>query len=188
MKLKEISYIFSGYITRGKIQQSDNGSYYLLQAKNVSGDLLTHETEGLIRFDPKLSRIDQPLVRGDLLFMARGAHHFTIQVTDLPEPTLAAACFFVIRPHTTQVSSGYLCWYLNQVPVHQYLIQFSGRSVHMPVVRRAVLENIQIPLPSFEIQSKIEKLNEQLHKEFSLMQKLGDKRKELITAACMQAV
>lgn len=188
MKLKEISDIHSGYITRKKIDAASDGSHYLLQAKNVDGDQLSYEIQELIRFHPALSRNDRPLEKGDLLFMARGAHNFTILLEDLPKPALAAACFFIVRVSSQEILPGYLGWYLNQVPVEHYLLAHSGRNVHMPVVRRAVLENIPVPVPPLEQQAKIAGLNALMLKEMNLLQQLGQKRKELITAACLQTI
>ena len=188
MKLMDISHIFSGYITRGKIEASVDGSHYLLQAKDVDGEHRSYKVQGIIRFNPTLSRTDRCLEKGDLLFMARGARNYSIQLGDLPEPALAAACFFIVRVHRPGVLPGYLWWYLNQAVVERYLIQNSGRGVHMPVVRRAVLENLQVPLPSTEIQEKIAEVNCLVQKEVDLLERLGRKRKELIAAACLQAV
>ena len=188
MKLKDISDIHSGYIARGKIEATADGSHYLMQAKDVDADHLSYRTDRLIRFHPSLSRTDRKLERGDLIFMARGAHNFTIQLGDLPEPVLAAACFFIVRTCHPLVFPGYLCWYLNQAPVERYLVQNSGRGVHMPVVRRAVLEDIQIPLPSMDAQRKIADMNTLMLKEIDLLQQLVRKRKELIAAACLQAL
>ncbi len=188
MKLRDISDIHSGYIARGKIESLAAGSHYLVQAKNVSCDHLTCDTAGLIRFNPNLSRNDQLLEKDDLLFMARGAHNSTIRLGRIPKPALAAACFFVVRISSPVVLPGYLSWYLNQAPVKHYLFQNSGRSVHMPVVRRAVLESTQIPLPPVELQLQIADMNALMFKEMNLLQQLGKKRRELITAACLQTV
>jgi restriction endonuclease S subunit len=188
MKLKEISDIHSGYITRKKIDPASDGSHYLIQAKNVNGDHLSCDIRLLVRFHPALSRNDRPLEKGDLLFMARGAHNFTILLGDLPEPALAAACFFIVRVSTPEIVPGYLGWYLNQAPVERYLLRHSGRNVHMPVVRRAVLENIPVPVPSLDRQTKIADLNALMLKEINLLHQLGQKRKELITSVCLQAI
>ena len=101
---------------------------------------------------------------------------------------LAAACFFVVRVSSDLVLPYYLCWYLNQPQVEHYLSRHSGRGVHMPVVRRSVLENINIPIPPIEVQVKITKLDVLLQNEMELLDKLAGKRKKLITAACMHAV
>lgn len=188
MRLQDLTEIHSGYIARGKIEAVVEGSHFLVQAKDVDGELLTCTPDAFIRFNPKLSRTDRPLQENDLLFMAKGAHNYTIRLGRLPEPALAAACFFIVRVSITDILPGYLCWYLNQTPVAQYLVQYSGRGVHMPVVRRAVLENIEVPVPPMDVQLNIDALNVLMTKEMNLLQRLGDKRRELITAACLQAV
>ncbi|MFZ1984344.1 MAG: hypothetical protein WAU91_08005 [Desulfatitalea sp.] len=184
----DISTIYSGYITRGKIEAAENGNYYLLQAKDLDGERLTYKTNQLTRFLPALSRTDRPLEKGDLLFMARGAHNFTVQIEAIPQPALAAACFFIVRISTPAVLPGYLGWYLNQAPVAQYLVQHSGRGVHMPVVRRAVLEDIDVPIPTMAVQTIIADMNALMFRELDLLQQLGRKRRELLTAACLRAI
>jgi restriction endonuclease S subunit len=100
---------------------------------------------------------------------------------------LAAACFFIVRTATSEILPEYLCWYLNQSPVKEYLKRFSGRGVHMPVVRRAVLESIDIPLPPIEVQKQVSALNRLLVKEQDLYKELADKRKTLMTEICLRA-
>lgn len=187
MRLDEISEIQSGYIARSKIEASADGSHYLFQAKDVDADHLVYKSEDIIRFHPSMSRKDWILRPGDILFMARGSRNFSILVGDLPQPILAAACFFIVRADVSIVYPAYLCWYLNQAPVQQYLIRHSGRGVHMPVVRRAVLESIDVPVLPFEQQKKIAAIDTLMSNELRLFQKLGQKRKELITAACLSA-
>ena len=188
MILKEMGEIFSGYITRGKIEAAPGGSHYLMQAKDVDGTLLRYQTDQLIRFEPTLSRSDRCLQSGDLLFMAKGAHNFTVELHEFPEPALAAACFFIIRLSSPEILPGYVSWYLNQAPVAQYLVLHSGRGVHMPVVRRAVLENIDVPVPSLTVQTTIAEMNALLFEEMNLLQRLASKRRDLATAACLRAI
>jgi len=187
MKLKEIAKIQSGYISRGKIEPHEDGSHFLMQARVVDADHLTYQADSLVRFSPDLSRKDWMLKPDDVLFMARGARNYSVLIKELPEKVLAAACFFIVRVSNEEVLPDYLFWYLNQAPVDRYLRRHSGRGVHMPVVRRSVLESIDIPIPPLEVQSKIAKLDVLLRNELELIDKLAEKRKELITAACMQA-
>jgi len=188
MQLTNISQILSGYISRGKIEARRNGSHFLLQARDVATHKLDYRSDDLIRFAPDLSAKDRFLEEGDILFMARGAHNFSVLLQNIPNPTLAAACFFIIRTTDERVLPKYLCWYLNQPPVEQYLNLYSGKGVHMPVVRRAVLEGIDIPLPSVEMQDTISTLSSLQHQEQELSDRLLNNRKKLITAACLQAI
>ncbi len=188
MRLSKIANIQSGYISRGKIEPHDNGSHFLLQARDVDADRLTYQADSLIRFSPDLSRKDWLLKTDDVLFMARGVRNYSVLINNIPEQALAAACFFIVQVSSDQILSNYLCWYLNQAPVDNYLGRHSGRGVHMPVVRRSVLESIDIPIPPLKVQSKIAGLNVLLRKELELFDTLAEKRKKLITAACLQAV
>jgi len=188
MQLKKIAQIQSGYISRGKIEPREDGTHLLLQARDVDAERLTYQADSLIHFSPDLSRKDWVLKPDDILFMARGARNYSFLIKDIPDRVLAAACFFIVRVSSDQVLPYYLYWYLNQATVEHYLSRHSGRGVNMPVVRRSVLESIDIPIPPLEVQSKITKLDVLLEKELKLIDKLAEKRRELITAASMQAV
>ena len=188
MQLKKIANIQSGYISRGKIEPRENGTHFLLQARDVDTERLEYRADGLIRFTPDLSRKDWVLKPDDVLFMARGVRNYSVLISDIPDSTLAAACFFIVRVMSDQVLPYYLRWYLNQAPINHYLSRHSGRGVHMPVVRRSVLESIDIAIPPLELQSKIAKMDALLQMELELIEKLAEKRKKVITAACLQAV
>ena len=187
MLLKKLAKIQSGYINRGKIYPHKDGASLLLQAKDVDADRQSYRTDTLVRFMPKMSGKDWFLKPGDILFMARGARNFSVLMGELPEGVLAAACFFIVRVSNNKILPEFLHWYLNQPPVENYLKRFSGRGVHMPVVRRAVLENIDIPLPPAETQRKVSELNKLLQREQDLYKQLAEKRKKLITEICLEA-
>ena len=187
MKIKMIAKIQSGFISRGKIDPRDDGTCLLLQAKDVDADHLSYRTDALVRFMPRLSGKERLLKPGDILFMARGAGSFSVLIDKLPDSVLAAACFFVVRISNPEILPEYLWWYLNQSPVEEYLKRFSGRGVHMPVVRRAVLESIDIPLPPIKTQKQVSEMTMLLQKEQYLYKKLAEKRKNLMTEICMRA-
>lgn len=188
MKLFEFADIQSEYHSRGAIEAREDGSHFLLQARDVETHRLTCSTEGLARFTPALSRKDWPLQDGDILFMARRARNYTVPLRELPDPDLAAACFFIVPVTTEKVVPAYLSWYLNQAPAEHYFRQHSGRGVHMPVVTRQTLENIDVPLPSGEVQGKVTDLDALLRQEENLLAQLMEKRRQLITNTCFQAI
>lgn len=187
MKLKKIAKIQSGYINRWRIVPIEDGPCLLMQAKDVDANHLSYRTDALVRFMPTLSGKDWFLKPGDILFMARGARNFSVLIDKLPDSVLAAACFFVVRISNFEILPEYLCWYLNQFPVAEYLKRFSGRGVHMPVVKRAVLESIDIPLPLIKTQKKVSEINKLLQKEQDLLKKLAEKRRNLMTGICLKA-
>jgi Type I restriction modification DNA specificity domain len=187
MLLKKIAKIQSGYISRGRIVPHEDGTCLLMQAKDVSADHLSYCPDALVRFMPTLSGKDWSLEPDDILFMARGTRNFSVLIDKLPDSVLAAACFFVVRISNSEILPEYLWWYLNQSPVVEYLKRFSGRGVHMPVVRRAVLENFDIPFPPIKTQRQISEINKLLQKELGLYNKLAEKRRHLMTGICLKA-
>ena len=187
MKLKKIAKIQSGYISRGRILPREDGKSLLMQAKDVSADHLSYRTDALVRFMPTLSGKDWFLKSSDILFMARGSRNFSVLIDKLPDSVLAAACFFVVRISNFEILPEYLCWYLNQLPVGEYLKRFSGRGVHMPVVKRAVLESIDIPPPTIKTQKQVSEINKLLQREQDLQNKLAEKRRNLMTGICLKA-
>jgi len=188
MELKKIAKIQSGYINRGKIEPRDDGTCLLLQAKDIDADNLSCRADSLVRFTPKLSSKDWYLQSDDILFMARGARNFSVLIDKLPDNVLAAACFFIVRISDFEILPEYLCWYLNQSLVERYLKRFSGRAVHMPVVKRAVLESIDIPLPSIKVQKQVAEITALMMKEQDFYKKLAEKRKYLMTEICLKTI
>lgn len=188
MKLSKIAYIKSGYHSRGKIEPLEDGSHFLLQARDVDSENFTYQKNTLIRFNPELSRSGGILKKNDILFMARGARNYSVLLGEIPDSTLAAACFFIVRVSDKKLLPAYLCWYLNQSPIERYLVRHSGRGVHMPVVRRSVLEKLDILLPNLEIQKKIVALEALRRQEEDLINHLAEKRKQLITTSCLKLI
>jgi hypothetical protein len=188
MLLHKIAQIQPGYLSRKRVEPRNNGSHFLLQARDVDSRRHTYRTDTLIRFNPVLSRRDWLLKKGDVLFMARGARNYSVLLQDIPDTVLAAACFFIVRVSNEKVLPNYLCWYLNQASVQNYLSRYSGKGVHMPVIRRSVLENVDIPIPLLETQTKIVELDSLLQEEKSLLNKLVEKSEKLLTAASLNAI
>jgi hypothetical protein len=58
----------------------------------------------------------------------------------------------------------------------------------MPVVKRTVLESIDIPLPSIEVQLRLSDLTALMMKERDLYEKLAEKRKYLMTEICLKSI
>ncbi len=58
----------------------------------------------------------------------------------------------------------------------------------MPVVRRAVLEGIDIPIPPITVQQQVADINALMMKEQDLYRKMAEKRKFLMTEICLRSI
>ena len=188
MKLINITNIRTGYQSRSRIIPVTIGSHYLLQSGDLREDIVSIDNESLTKLNPKLSKNDWELETNDILLMARGTRNVAKLLTEVPEHTLAAASFFIVRINENVVLPEYLVWYLNQKPVQEYLLRESGSGVHMRVVRRKVLEQTEIPLPSIDTQHSITLAIAAMKEEQVLLNKLAKKRQLLFTEFCMKAI
>lgn len=186
-KLLEIADIRSGYLTRTGVEPKGTGSHYLLQIRDFNPQRTVVHKDNFVRFTPEALASVQPIHDGDVVFLAKGVNNFAYAVSGLPAPTLAASYFFVLRPHT-QLLPAYLAWFLNQRSTRRELSRFASSGVRMPVVRRAVLEKMEVPLPALAAQESIVELDKLMMQEQDMITELARKKRKLVSAICMKAV
>lgn len=187
VKLKDIADVSPGYLNRSKIEPDENGSHFLIQARDVVAGVLDCAKAELVRFEPERSARDVLLRDGDVIFMARGVKNYAALLAGTPDSTLAAASFFVVRAVNGVLDPGYLAWYLNHPRAQHHFTRQSGSGVHMPVVRRASLESLDVPLPPPATQKKIAELYRLSLDEWKWIVSLHAKRTRLMEAVCLRA-
>src|SRR5207302_1351209 len=100
--------------------------------------------------------------------------------------TIASGNFFILKFNSTTVLPEYLAWFINSPPAQQF-IRNVARGTHMPVVPKSALENLEVEVPSILTQQAIVALDKLSRKERFLLQKLKERRTELVRAYCLQA-
>ncbi|MBR9859789.1 hypothetical protein GYB22_03390 [bacterium] len=151
--LHSIAKIDSGKSFRSKPEFVYGYGVGLVQMKDVSPSGVS---SNLMKIDHNEANPEQLLQDGDILFVAKGNNNYavTFRSSD-PAPAIAASFFFVIRPDKNQVHPEYLTWYINSSPAQQYFDQHRmGATVGN--IRKRVLEELEIPLPDLQQQSRIE--------------------------------
>jgi hypothetical protein len=185
-RLRDVAEIRAGYLTKKPVIPRPDGTHHLLQIRDFNGDRSAVDTNAMVRFIPDSPASVRPLQTGDVVFLARGSRNFAFAPVDLPVPSVAAGYFFVIHPGE-QALPGYLAWCLNHPDMLRALARSATSGAHMPVVRRADIENVQVPVPPIHVQQAIVHLDGLLHEEQSLLNDLARKRRELISTVCMAA-
>ena len=107
---------------------------------------------------------------GDVLFMSRGTRNVASWLEEIPEASLAATSFYVIRPGS-DANPGYLTWHLNQ-PGMQRRIAEIRTGAGAPIVQRHALRELEIPVPPLELQRQIGELGVLMVREQALLQEL----------------
>lgn len=184
-KLKELVKIISGFQSRSTIEAESEGSHHLLQIRDYSEDRNTIDVNSIIRFSPKSIREEQFLRGNDIIFLAKGAKIFAQVPRHLPEQTIPASYFYILRP-MAEIDSEYVAWFLNRANTRQWISRQSGAGAHMPVVRRGVLENLVINIPPKKTQGALVAVSQLINKEQQLYTELAEKRAQYLNALCSQ--
>jgi hypothetical protein len=172
--LSDISSVSAGHPFRGKITGDPSAPVYVVQMKDVS------EHEGIAwqtcaHSDLSGSREPLWLAEDDILVAARGSTNYAIKIGDLPEQgaakAVAAPQYFVVRPDRQRILPDFLALLLNCPETRRYFQRNAEGSVTKSI-RRRVLDQTPIPLPSMEKQRACVALYQSLRKERELARQL----------------
>ena len=185
MKIKDIAKIQIGYQSRGRIAPDPKGTHQVIQIKDVDSENRLDSTD-LYRVPPE-GAVNRYLVdQGDVLFLSRGKANPAIPITEPLENTIATSYFYILKLETDKVLSEYLAWYINQPPGQNFL-QSRARGSGMLMIPKKDFIEMDVDVPSMEIQKAIVRLDGLQRKEGRLLRELEIKRSLLIQAVCLKA-
>lgn len=184
--LGEVAEVQPGYLSRGRVRVSPDGTHRLIQAKDVSTDGGVQAADA-VRFHPERNPELYRVSRGDILLAARGQDHRAYLLAEDLADTLASSVFYILRPQTDRVLPGYLSWWLN-LPAVQAEIDAGSYGTGIDYLGRETLERLSVPVPTLAVQRQIERVIALWDKQQSLQARLAAKRKQYIHAVCHQAV
>lgn len=181
--IKHIASIQTGFFAKPNAK-GDDVYYFQLQDFEENGQ--QHEF-----MHPALNINKIPnqhfLQTGDVLFAAKSAKNFAAVIGSDFTPAVASTSFFVIRLKTENVLPEFLAYFLNSSSTLNILKNLA-RGTSIPSIRKSDLENIEITIPSIEIQHKIIKLQELSNREASIRMEILEKQKEIIEQKIINAI
>ncbi len=187
VNLTDIAKIQAGYPFRGSIKNDPKGDVHVIQMRDVSTDMHINWKK-LNRTTLKGRRERDYLKTGLILFVARGNTNYAVCLDAVPVKCVCSPHFFQIKVKAgAGVMPEFLSWQINQ-PRSQLYFMKSSEGSGARSIRRGILEDLSVPVPPMNIQEKIVNLNILMRKEQTLLKKLSEKRKDLITAACMRLI
>ncbi len=184
LKLKHVASISAGYPFRGKIKESSGSGIVAVQMKDVSP---VTGVNWATCIETTLEGKRQPdfLSHGDILFASRGSHNYAALVGGKSEQegalSVASPHFYQVRCESELILPEYLVWFLNQKPCQRYFEQNAEGSLTKSI-RRNVLEDAPIAVPSLERQQMIIALSETLAEERQLVERLIDNGETLMNS------
>lgn len=174
LKLQDIAEIRAGHPFRGSIKESEEGNGYVIQVRD-------QDEQGLIQWDSlvkaEVTGRKEPewLQKGDIIFAARGGRNLASHIENLDKPTVCSPHFFQLRINSDKVLPEFLAWQINQSLVQRYLLQSAEGSAQVSI-KRAVLEQTPISIPSLEKQRVLMKLVKCAEQEKQAYQRLIELR------------
>ena len=189
LRLSDIADIRLGHPFRGTVKQYDKGDVHVVQVRNTEA---TGEINQTTLVQTQLSTKKQPdwLQNGDVLFVAKGAKHYSALVQQVLEHTVCSPHFFVVRlkPEFKDVIvPDFLCWQLNQQPAQRYFKATAEGSMYLSI-RRQVLENVPIKVLTLEKQRQLAAMHRCAVKEQKVLQKLIENRQQQLEAIAIHAL
>lgn len=169
--------IGSGQTLRGKVENNPDGTVWVIQMKDLSADYASLSSVPHLVLEEDISQ-KQLLRKGDILFSAKGNNNQAYLFNE-DHPAVAISLFFVLRTDEGRLDPGYLTWYLNSREGQNYFEKMRG-GTYIGNIKKGVLEEMMIPMPSLDKQKKIAKLNALAMKESHLLQSLAENRKQLV--------
>ncbi|MEN9358737.1 MAG: hypothetical protein RL095_272 [Verrucomicrobiota bacterium] len=182
--LSDLAEIRLGQVFRTGIEETKHGSVRLVQTRDVK--------EGAEPVWENLARIEDPLPAksawlqaGDVLLTCRGENLCAICLTKVPGPTLCTQHLFIIRPDPVKIRPAFLAWQLNQAPAQAYFARLSEGS-NQQSIRRSLLDQTPIRVPTLEAQTQIIALYESAYREISALSQLIQLRKQEMAAVAQK--
>ena len=127
---------------------------------------------------------------GDVLFAAKGTKNFATWYKSETQLSVASTTFFVISLKENlkkEIIPEYLAWYLNQ-PFAQNFLKARARGTSMVSISKAVLEELEIPIPDLQRQQTILKITHRRKTEKELQQKISMLREKQIQQKITNAI
>ncbi len=185
-KIKNVARVKVGFLNRASVIDDRQGTHSLIQLRDFNAERTSISLGAMTRFTPVNAEAGELQV-GDVLFLAKGARNFAYPILDLEGPTLAASYFFILRPDES-LNPTFLAWILNSEATREFFVPLTGQGVRTPVVRREVLEDLEIPVPPIEVQELIAEVIDSSVRQHSLLVELANMKRALATELIKQFI
>jgi restriction endonuclease S subunit len=177
--LRSIATIAAGHPIRDAVRDIPGAETAVVQIKNVdAGAGIDWSTV----VHTELTGRKQPdwLQTGDVLFAARGQRNVAVWVESPPPKTVCSPHFFLIRIRDSNaVLPEFIAWQMNLPKAQQYFAQ-SATGSFITSIRRQVLENLEVAIPSLDRQLLLVRFARLVQREKEVLGGLIDnRRKEL---------
>ena len=170
MNIVNLVDISLGHPFRGKVTESPGSPVLAVQMKDVSPE---YGVEWSKCKHVALEGKKPPdwLQAGDILLATRGSSNYAVLVDSAPPEGLSAVAtphFYVLRAKQASILPAYLHWWLNQRPCQRHF-EAHAEGTHTKSIRRAVLEEVPLVVPSVREQQTVAEFSASINRQNSLL-------------------
>jgi hypothetical protein len=184
--INDIADIQIGYQAKGRLKESPDSRYRILQLKDIDIDVALPDWSRLMQIDPERKPERYSVSEGDILFACRGPRNYALHIKQIPEWVLATNAFYILRPEREVILPEYLAWWLSLDNNRNKIETIRTQGV-MPLVPKADLAKFAIHVPDMEAQANIVLAWALATKERCLMTELAEKKLQLAQLLCKQS-
>ena len=166
IKLENIAEIRTGYTFRDGLKKYQKGKLGVIQMKDLKGFNIDLQNIDYIKEDSISS--NHCLNKNDIIIKTRGEDNASYIIPNEIN-AIASAPLLVLKTNAEKIIPGYLHWYLNQKSAKEYY-NIISRGTSQKLISINNLKEMEIEVPSKEIQKQIVELDSLLKKETEIME------------------
>lgn len=187
--LQEVARIAGGHPIRDAVRDIPGGEVAVVQMKNVDTETGV-DWSSVARTHLFGRREPDWLKTGDILFSARGDRNVAVCIEESPPKAVCSPHFFLIQTkNSNAVLPEFIAWQMNLPQAQQYFAQ-SATGSYIKNIRRAVLEDLTLLVPTLERQHLIVRLAKAAQCEKRILERLIENRRQeldLLASELLQA-
>lgn len=152
--IEDIADIQTGYVFRGRLQETEGGNVQVIQNKDLADGHLNLDSLSTVSIP---DRGKQWRVRkGDIILRTRGTDAAVAVIRqDPPRDTIAAAPLMVIRvTDTAKADPAFVAWQMAQPAAQEYL-QLRAQGTSIRTISKAVVAKMPLELPAADRQQTV---------------------------------
>lgn len=178
-RIEDMATVQMGLSFRSRIEPEKDGNVALIQMRDLTEGHRLGNPRSLIAIDGKSIPKSHFVKHNDLVFRSRGKTTTTAIIDTEIGKAVVVAPLLRLRVTDENVLPEYLCWFINQSS-SQVFLHSRATGTAMIMIRKSVLDSLQVPLPSLASQEKIAALAALSDREQALMANLAKKREKQI--------
>lgn len=142
--------------------------------------------------DLKLNKLNKKhlLKENDIIFSAKGTKNIAAVYESKNQPAVASTSFFTIRINRDwedKILSEYLAWFLNHPSTQKYL-KGKAKGTSIVSIEKSALQELQVPIPSLQIQKAVLEINSLRNLEKQLKEKIEALREKQIQQQILNGI